>query len=124
MKKFWISTAIILAISLSAIATPENETGKNTGKTEQPVAITPVVLTGKVVDLNTGESLVGAEIMVEGQNMKAFTDLDGNFRIENLAPGNYNLVCSLISYKKSLIENLKLDPNHKSGFEIGLESSN
>ncbi len=124
MKKFWISIVIVLAVSISAIATPEKETEKAAGKTEQPAANTAVVLTGKVVDINTGESLVGAEIAVEGQNLKVFTDLDGNFRIENLTPGNYNLVCSLISYKKSLVENLRLDANQKSGFEIGLENSN
>lgn len=124
MKKFWISIVIVLAVSISAIATPEKETEKAAGKTEQPAANTAVVLTGKVVDINTGESLVGAEITVEGQNLKVFTDLDGNFRIENLTPGNYNLVCSLISYKKSLVENLRLDANQKSGFEIGLENSN
>ena len=124
MKKFWISIVIVLAVSISAIATPEKETEKAAGKTEQPAANTAVVLTGKVVDINTGESLVGAEITVEGQNLKVFTDLDGNFRIENMTPGNYNLVCSLISYKKSLVENLRLDANQKSGFEIGLENSN
>ncbi len=124
MKKFWISIVIVLAVSISAIATPEKETEKAAGKTEQAAANTAVVLTGKVVDINTGESLVGAEITVEGQNLKVFTDLDGNFRIENLTPGNYNLVCSLISYKKSLVENLRLDANQKSGFEIGLENSN
>lgn len=124
MKKFWISIVIVLAVSISAIATPEKETEKAAGKTEQAAVNTAVVLTGKVVDINTGESLVGAEITVEGQNLKVFTDLDGNFRIENLTPGNYNLVCSLISYKKSLVENLRLDANQKSGFEIGLENSN
>lgn len=53
---------------------------------------------GKVVDEKTGETLPGAVVMINGTTTGGNTDLDGNFSINNVAPGTYNLVCKLISY--------------------------
>jgi hypothetical protein len=78
-------------------------------------------ITGKVVDNKTGESLVGVAVSVEGTDIKAYTDLDGNFTINSIDPGNYNLVLSLISYKNSLVENLKLSPSEKEVIDIKLD---
>jgi hypothetical protein len=78
-------------------------------------------ISGKVVDIKTGESLVGVAVEVEGTEQKVYTDLDGNFTIDNIDPGNYNLVLSLISYKNSLVENLKLNPGKKEVVDIKLD---
>jgi hypothetical protein len=78
-------------------------------------------VSGKVVDIKTGESLVGVAVAVEGTDQKVYTDLDGNFTINNIDPGNYNLVLSLISYKNSLVENLKLNPGKKEVVDIKLD---
>ena len=79
-------------------------------------------ITGKVVDIKTGESLAGVAVAVEGTNQKVYTDLDGNFIISNIDPGNYNLVLSLISYKNSLVENLKVKPSEKEVIDIKLDA--
>jgi len=78
-------------------------------------------ISGKVVDNKTGESLVGVVIEVEGTDQKVYSDLDGNFAINNLEPGQYSLVLSLISYKNSLVENLKLNPGKKETIDIKLD---
>ncbi len=78
-------------------------------------------ISGKVVDIKTGESLVGVAVEIEGINQKVYTDLDGNFTINNIDPGHYNLVLSLISYKNSLVENLKLDAGKKEVVDIKLD---
>ena len=36
-------------------------------------------LKGNVVDKNSHETLIGAVVTVEGTNLKAVTDIDGNF---------------------------------------------
>ncbi|MEI8048815.1 MAG: carboxypeptidase-like regulatory domain-containing protein [Bacteroidota bacterium] len=79
-------------------------------------------ISGKVSDTKTGESLAGVAIQVEGTNTKAYTDLDGSFTVDGLTPGNYNLVLSLISYKSSLVENIKLNPNSKENINIKLDA--
>ena len=78
-------------------------------------------ISGKVVDIKTGESLVGVAVEVEGTEQKVYTDLDGNFTINNIDPGHYNLVLSLISYKNSLVENLKLEAGKKEVVDIKLD---
>jgi len=79
-------------------------------------------ITGKVLDIKTGESLAGVAISVEGTNIKVYTDLDGSFTVDGITPGNYNLVLSLISYKSSLVENIKLNPSSKENIDIKLDA--
>jgi hypothetical protein len=114
MKK--IFSVIILAVAISFTSNvfangdlPENSPSKAS-------------LSGKVIDNKTGESLVGVAVEVEGTDMKVYTDLDGNFTINSIDPGSYNLVLSLISYKNSLVENLKLNPSKKEVVDIKLDA--
>ncbi len=53
---------------------------------------------GKIIDKETGEDLVGALISLKGTRHAASLGLDGTFVIRNVAPGNYTLVVSFISY--------------------------
>lgn len=66
------------------------------------------IIRGKVTDVETGESLIGATVIIEGTTTGASADLDGNFSIENVAPGKYNLVCQFISYEAKKIENVEV----------------
>jgi TonB-dependent receptor len=61
------------------------------------------VIKGSVLDANTKETLIGATVVVQGTTIGAATDFDGNFRIEKVAPGNYNLIVSYISYDNEII---------------------
>ena len=57
-------------------------------------------LTGKVTDLDTGEELIGANVVVykDGVYVKgASTDFDGNY-LMNLDPGTYDVEFSYIGY--------------------------
>lgn len=79
-------------------------------------------ISGKVLDIKTGESLAGVSISIEGTNIKVYTDLDGSFTVDGITPGNYNLVLSLISYKSSLVENIKLNPSSKGIIDLKLDA--
>jgi hypothetical protein len=107
MKRLVLS---VLFVAFLGFAFAENEGVKDT-KTPATPAKT-VNVTGTVVDMNTGEALTGVEIKVEGTNIKAYSDFDGNFTISQLTPGEYNLVASFISYKKSLVEDFNADGAH------------
>ncbi len=61
---------------------------------------------GTVKDKNTQEALIGANIILEGTELGASTDVDGNYRIENIPPGSYNLSCTYIGYEKSAKANI------------------
>ena len=56
------------------------------------------ILSGKVFDKNTGESLIGATI-IYGKGMGTATDVDGNYSI-SLPAGERSLQISYVGYKK------------------------
>lgn len=55
-------------------------------------------VTGKVVDTETNEPLVGADIIVEGTDLGAATDENGEFTIFYVPVGTHLVVSSYISY--------------------------
>ena len=101
MKKTIITLAFAAIIGF---VFADNDGAKSSVPAEAP-AIT-VTLAGSVVDFNSGETLAGVEVRIDGTDVKAYTDFDGNFEIPNVKPGKYNLIASYISYNNSLVENL------------------
>ena len=55
-------------------------------------------ITGKVIDVNTGQALSGANVSIEGTKFGAATNTDGEFLIKNIPPGTYNLRITFIGY--------------------------
>ncbi|MEY2867983.1 MAG: hypothetical protein RIR01_383 [Bacteroidota bacterium] len=53
---------------------------------------------GKISDSN-GIGLAGASVTIEGTNKAQNTDFDGNFTIENLKNGTYQIVVSFMGFK-------------------------
>jgi hypothetical protein len=93
MKKILIGfLSLMLTITVTA---KENET-KNSTATDNAATI---MLVGSISDANSGESLVGVEVKIEGTDLKTYTDFDGNFTFANVKPGEYKVVANYISYK-------------------------
>ncbi|WP_411029750.1 TonB-dependent receptor domain-containing protein [Spongiimicrobium sp. 3-5] len=76
-------------------------------------------LVGKVIDNQTGESLLGATVQVEGANLYAVSDIDGNFTINNVPDGNYTVKCSFLSYKTQT-QNITIS-GQETSIEFNLE---
>lgn len=55
-------------------------------------------LKGNVVDKNSHETLIGAVVTVEGTNLKAVTDIDGNFQLNGLKKSTYTLYINLLKF--------------------------
>lgn len=62
---------------------------------------------GTVYDDATGESLPGVTIFVEGTTTGTMTDFDGKFNL-SIAPGNYTLRVSFISYETINIKGMQV----------------
>ena len=56
-------------------------------------------LKGSVIDSLTNVTLVGANIILNGTSIGAATDIEGNYSINSIPPGNYTVKCSYIGYK-------------------------
>jgi outer membrane receptor for ferrienterochelin and colicin len=65
-------------------------------------------ISGSVKDAQTGEPLVGANIIVVGTDYGAATNIDGNFVILNIPPGNYSAKISFIGYETNLVTDIQI----------------
>ena len=61
------------------------------------------VIKGTIIDANTKETLIGATVALQGTVKGAITDFDGNFLIDKIEKGSYNLVISYISYDNQVL---------------------
>jgi len=75
---------------------------------------------GKVVDLQTGEALIGANVVVVGSSAGNNTDANGDYLIQNLDPGVYTLRCSYVGYQSITISNVRVNADLTSfqNFEL------
>lgn len=73
-------------------------------------------LRGSVSDRESGETLIGAFVTVEGTTIGTVTDLDGNFSLD-LTAATYTINVSYVSYAPTIIENVTI----KSGEVTALE---
>lgn len=56
-------------------------------------------IAGKVYDTDTNEPLVGANVFIEGTNLGAAANMDGEFFILNVPPGKFTVTASMIGYE-------------------------
>ena len=122
MIKTLLTLSFLSAVVFAFADNNGNSANKNKSN-EKVSANTAVSISGKVIDFTSGEALAGVEVAIEGSTKKVHTDFDGNFKIDNVKPGSYNLIASYISYKKSFIEKLDVvKPNQE--LNIKLQSAN
>jgi outer membrane receptor for ferrienterochelin and colicin len=81
------------------------------------------LIQGIVTDAKTHETIVGANVVLQGTTIGASTDLDGKYKVENVAAGTYNLVVSFISYKTKVIENVKVTKGNATNLNIEIEEN-
>lgn len=74
------------------------------------------VISGSVVDAQTGETLIGVNILIGGTLTGTTTDLDGHYRLRT-APGTYSVIYSYIGFDTQTVENVRV----VSGEEVTLD---
>ena len=58
-------------------------------------------ITGTVTDEKTGETLIGANVLIEGTLKGSATNIEGIFTIEQVPPGTYTIISSFLGYERS-----------------------
>ena len=77
------------------------------------------MITGVLVDGESGETLIGAAIRVRGTLIGDASDLHGHYKL-NVAPGSYTLEYSFLGYATVTVENVEVQPNEVTRLEITL----
>jgi outer membrane receptor for ferrienterochelin and colicins len=84
------------------------------------MAQSSVRLSGQVLDAQKGNPLYNAVIVVEDTPFGAYSDQNGQFQIENIAPGLYNVKISSLGYKPQQISNIKISEDFPQRLVINL----
>ncbi len=62
------------------------------------------IITGELVDQQSGEELIGANVVIEGTSTGSATNLDGEFTIRGVQPGTYTLVATYLGYEEARVD--------------------
>lgn len=82
--------------------------------------MTQTTIQGKVTDEETGEDLIGANVVVYQNGVfkaGAATDFNGMFSLE-LDPGQYDVQITNIGYPERLIEGVIIKPNQANTLDV------
>jgi len=66
---------------------------------------------GTVSNVLNNEPIPFANIIIEGANLGAISDIDGNYELIGIAPGTYNFICSYIGFEPSFKSEIRVSPN-------------
>ncbi|RMD86506.1 MAG: hypothetical protein D6813_14850, partial [Calditrichaeota bacterium] len=80
-------------------------------------------LAGLVRDKDTGEPLVGANVVLVGTTYGAASDVDGYYVILNVPAGTYTVEINYIGYKTVRIENVRIVPDITKQLNVDMEAT-
>jgi len=80
-------------------------------------------LSGKIIDIKSGEALPGVNIILKGTYYGAATDINGKFKINNISVGTYNVTISLIGYKTVEYTGINIVSNKTKELDVKLEET-
>ncbi|MDP8205826.1 MAG: M20/M25/M40 family metallo-hydrolase [Candidatus Electryonea clarkiae] len=63
---------------------------------------------GTLVDAETGFSVIGANVILQGTKVGAATDLQGNFLINNISPGIYSISITTLDFRQKIIHDIMI----------------
>ncbi|MDP2362266.1 MAG: TonB-dependent receptor [Ignavibacteria bacterium] len=77
-------------------------------------------LAGTIKEAQTGEPLVGANVIIEGTNYGAATNVNGEYVILNIPPGRYSVKFSFIGYETLLMQDVSITVDQTTLFQVTL----
>ncbi|HSG07538.1 MAG TPA: TonB-dependent receptor [Longimicrobiales bacterium] len=88
-----------------------------------PLAAQQGLLTGHIVDADSGQPIDAAQVQVlgGGQSTGGLTDASGAYRIQ-LAPGSYSIVVVVVGYRPERFDGLSVTANQTTVHDISLVS--
>ena len=78
---------------------------------------------GNVTDKESGEPLIGANIVIEGTNLGASSDINGEYVILSVPPGAYTIKVTYVGYSAFTISNVRVSANMTTSQNCALSST-
>ncbi len=80
-------------------------------------------IAGKVIDVDTGEPLVGANVLVVGTSLGAAANIEGEYVILNVVPGTYGIRVTFVGYQTQVIEGVRVVAGVTRTLDVKLKAS-
>lgn len=78
-------------------------------------------IAGIIKDAETGEPLIGVNIYIKDQNIGAASDFEGYFVILNIHPGKYQVVASMIGYRKVIFNDVNITSGKTTNLNFNMD---
>lgn len=91
----------------------------STGSTQASAATGKI--SGKVVDAETGETIIGANVGVVGTSRGDATDINGKYAISGLQPGIYALQVSYVTHTRKTITGIEVNNGEVTTVNVALQ---
>jgi len=103
----------VLFVLVLALLTPDKS---------QAVQNSVVILTGQVLDGETGDPLIGAHVFIAASLMGTTTDMDGRYRLARVPTGAHRLYVSMLGFEPSF-RDLLLRESRVYTFDFTLDTA-
>src|SRR4030067_1794273 len=78
-------------------------------------------ISGVITDATTGQALIDANIIIKGTSMGIASNVDGNYVIMNIPPGEYTLVVSILGYQQLQIQSVHVSIDLNTSIDVKLQ---
>ncbi len=107
-------TRSLLAFVLSALVVTAPPALSQTAPTSRGT------ISGVVRDKDSGESLPGVNVIIDGTTLGAATNLEGRFTVSNVPPGTYRVRASIIGYLAGVKTGVAVNANQNTELNFAL----
>ena len=76
---------------------------------------------GTIIDKGSKETIIGANLRIEGTTLGAITDINGQYEITGITPGIFDLTISYVSYKTLQINGVEVFADKITMLNLDLE---
>jgi len=111
MLKYKIVNKLCLFSLMIILLISQNTFSQSTGK-----------IVGKVTEASSGTPLAYANVIVLNTLIGASTDIQGNFTISGIAPGNYKIKASYLGYQEEITD-VTVQPNNTQNINFSLKET-
>ena len=96
--------SFIFACSQSSLFAQDVNATLDTNTSVNQTTIKPGRILGRVFDADSGEALKDVTVVLEDQNRETKTDLEGRYRLSDIAPGDYSLLFFKENYQRTRVK--------------------
>ena len=75
---------------------------------------------GRITDADTGEELIGVNVIIRGTALGASSDTNGRFTISNIRPGSYDIEFSYVGFERQLYTGIRVEPDETVELNVRL----